>query len=131
MGCIKKDTQTINHNRQVQRQLCQKDEKEEEINKMGRPKKPKEQKLFEGTFRKDRDTKPIIEDKKYEIINKKLLETETIINETPVKENAKILLDYVNLYKKLIEILSTPLPEKAETKDNDAIIDHLIKNKNA
>jgi hypothetical protein len=56
-----------------------------------------------------RGRKKMVKNNRYDIILKKLKETEGIINKLPVnQENVKDLIAFSNLYKKLIDILETP-----------------------
>jgi hypothetical protein len=93
---------------------------------MGRPRKNiKEHELngtaFPSRIKKIKETK----DDRFSIIRNKLLETEKIISDLPIKDNAKILIEYVNLYKKLIEILETDLPAEKNNNETD-IIDKIL-----
>jgi hypothetical protein len=93
---------------------------------MGRPKKSIEEHKLNGTaypsrIKKIKDT----ENDRFKIIRSKLIETEKIISDLPIKDNAKILIEYVNLYKKLIEILETDLPPEKNNQEKD-IIDKIL-----
>jgi hypothetical protein len=100
---------------------------------MARPKKPTAEKILEGTYRQDRDSEIKIgknkNTDKYETIKLKLQDVENIIKETPVKNNAKILVDYCNLYQKLIHILEAPSLENDGVKKEETVIDQLINKK--
>jgi hypothetical protein len=83
---------------------------------MGNPRKSTEEKLLQGTYRKDRDPAKKINKNvdKYKVIKNKLEEVENLIKDTPVNNNEKKLIDLGNLYQKLMGILQTPPLEKNE-----------------
>jgi hypothetical protein len=96
---------------------------------MGRPRKSIEEHIKNGTAFPSRIKALDTTGERFAIIKKKLDETEKIINELPVKENARELIQYANLYHKLLSIIEVSLPEERKEEDG-SMAGRLIKRKN-
>jgi hypothetical protein len=96
---------------------------------MSRPRKSIEEHIKNGTAFPSRIKALDTRGDRFIIIKNKLDETEKIINELPVKDNAGELIKYANLYHKLLSILEVSLPEGSPEGDG-SITSKLIKRKN-